>query len=55
MGGVNKDGGAESLSFYVVFGKLGKTRKKPKSKTPFRKKPKITNTFLRFYGELSHF
>lgn len=30
-------------------------QKKLRSKTPFLKKPKITNTFLRFYGELQRF
>lgn len=32
-----------------------KPEKKLRSNTPFRKKPKITNTFLRFHGEFSHF
>nr|DAW35326.1 MAG TPA: hypothetical protein [Bacteriophage sp.] len=32
-----------------------KPEKKLRSKTPISEKPKITNTFLRFYGELSHF
>lgn len=30
-------------------------QKKLRSKTPFLKKPKITNTFLQFYGELQRF